>query len=97
MNKVAKLQRGGSPEPTMLNPIKADDRQRQQLEHFIFVENCLIAEIHRIAQNIPPDFVEPSSSKFGALLVDFSYFEDQKKHESLIENDDVRFTNLWKA
>uniref|UniRef100_A0A914R063 Uncharacterized protein n=1 Tax=Panagrolaimus davidi TaxID=227884 RepID=A0A914R063_9BILA len=74
-----------------MNPIKADDRQRQQLEHYIFVENCLIAEIHRISQQIPQDFIDPNGSKFAKLLVDFSYFEDQKKLESLIESDDVGF------
>uniref|UniRef100_A0A914YUC6 Uncharacterized protein n=1 Tax=Panagrolaimus superbus TaxID=310955 RepID=A0A914YUC6_9BILA len=71
-----------------MNPIKADDRQRQQLEHFIFVENCLIAEIHRLSQQTPQDFIDPNGSKFSKLLVDFSYFEDQKKLESFIEIDD---------
>ena len=74
-----------------MNTVKADELQRQQLEHFILVENCLIAEIHRVAQRTPIDFVDPSTSRFIKLLADFSYFEDRTRFDHIVESEEVVF------
>lgn len=72
-----------------MNTIKADDLQKQQLEHFILVENCIIAEIHRVSQIVPVDFIDPLSSRFLKLLADFSYFEDKSRFDHIVESEDV--------
>ncbi|KAE9554597.1 hypothetical protein FO519_002157 [Halicephalobus sp. NKZ332] len=71
-----------------MNTVKADELQRQQLEHFILVENCLIAEIHRVAQKTPIDFIDPSNSRFLKLLADFSYFEDRTRFDHIVESEE---------
>uniref|UniRef100_A0A7E5A2D2 DUF2428 domain-containing protein n=1 Tax=Panagrellus redivivus TaxID=6233 RepID=A0A7E5A2D2_PANRE len=71
--------------------IRSDDHQRQQLEQFLLVGNCLIAEVHRLWQKTPVDFVNPAASRFSRLLTDFTYFENQQKFEAAIEeSDDIR-------
>ncbi|KAK6009954.1 hypothetical protein OSTOST_25087 [Ostertagia ostertagi] len=36
--------------------------------------NCILAEIVRLAGFVPPDFLDPSSSKYKLLILDFNYF-----------------------
>lgn len=74
----------------------ARDRQCQILEHFLLVENCLIAELHRLHSITPTEFflAENSKERIGKLIVDFSYFENPSIIEELVEKDEVHFWNI---
>ncbi|KAH7717069.1 WASH complex [Aphelenchoides avenae] len=69
---------------------KPQDHQRQILEHFILSANCIIAEIHRISANLPSEFIEPSTSHFVKLLVDFSHFENSSALEAFVDTNEGR-------
>ncbi|VDL80943.1 unnamed protein product [Nippostrongylus brasiliensis] len=47
--------------------------------------NCILAEIVRLAGFIPQDFIDPSTSKYKILLLDFAYFTRTADFEKLIE------------
>jgi hypothetical protein len=67
------------------------DQQRQTLEHFLLVENCLIAELHRLHSITPTEFFlsETSKERIIRLIVDFSYFENPTVVDELVEKDEV--------
>lgn len=67
------------------------DQQRHLLEHYLLVENCLIAELHRLRSIAPLEFFinENNKEKFGRLIVDFTYFENPRLVDELIEKDEV--------
>ncbi|KAI6217919.1 WASH complex subunit strumpellin [Aphelenchoides besseyi] len=66
------------------------DQQQKTLNHFILVENCLIAEIYRISALTPDEFFT-SDSTTSRLLADFSYFENPRILDELIEtNEEIR-------
>jgi hypothetical protein len=65
------------------------DQQRQTLEHFILVENCLIAELHRLASIVPREFFASQNERISRLVVDFAYFKNPKIVDELIEKDEV--------
>ena len=73
------------------------DQQRQSLEHFLLVENCLVAELHRLRSIAPAEFFiqEGSKEKIARLVVDFAYFEKPKIVDELIEKDEVAFCYAW--
>lgn len=73
----------------------AKDQQRQTLEHFILVENCLIAELHRLASITPREFFGTNNEKINRLIVDFAYFKNPRIVDELIEKDGVRLIECW--
>lgn len=76
--------------------LTARDQQRQTLEHFLLVENCLIAELHRLSSISPREFFlnERSTEKITRLIVDFSYFENPRIIEELLEKNEVSGLNV---
>lgn len=69
----------------------AHDHQRTHLQHFSLVENCLIAELHRLHALLPSQFFDAdATSVYARILVDFGHFNDPSRLEALIARDDVR-------
>lgn len=64
------------------------------LQRLILTENCLIAEIYRLSDQTPKDFVDPNNSHFQKLIVDFSYFENKNVLENFIENSEVNLKKI---
>ncbi|PIO55546.1 hypothetical protein TELCIR_23066, partial [Teladorsagia circumcincta] len=50
--------------------------------------NCILAEIVRLAGFVPPDFLDPSSSKYKLLILDFNYFTRTAHYEKIIEENE---------
>lgn len=71
--------------------LKAEDPQTKWLKHFVVMENCIIAEIHRLAEEMPIDFAKPQSSRFAKILLDFSYFEKRLVFDEYISSNHVGF------
>lgn len=53
--------------------------------------NSILAEILRLSDFIPPDFHDPSKSRFKQILIDFSYFSKIEQYEKLFAQDEVKF------
>ncbi|KIH59025.1 hypothetical protein ANCDUO_10757, partial [Ancylostoma duodenale] len=53
--------------------------------------NCILAEIVRLAAFVSQDFIEPTSSKYKLLVLDFNYFTRAAHYEKLIEENEVLF------
>ncbi|KAI1708257.1 hereditary spastic paraplegia protein strumpellin domain-containing protein [Ditylenchus destructor] len=75
----------------------SQDREKKLLERLILTENCIVAEIHRIASITPREFFEPTASAlFSKIIVDFAYFENKallEKYEG--HNADEEFYNRY--
>lgn len=52
--------------------------------------NSILAEILRLSDFIPPDFHDPSKSRFKQILIDFSYFSKIEQYEKLFAQDEVK-------
>uniref|UniRef100_W6N9H6 Strumpellin domain containing protein n=1 Tax=Haemonchus contortus TaxID=6289 RepID=W6N9H6_HAECO len=59
--------------------------------------NCILAEIVRLAGFIPQDFLEPSSSKYKLLILDFSYFTRTAQYEKVIEESEELQDSFYNA
>lgn len=53
--------------------------------------NCILAEIVRLAAFVSQDFIDPVSSKYKVLVLDFNYFTRAAHYEKLIEENEVLF------
>lgn len=69
----------------------SQDNHQKLLNSFIVTENCIIAEIYRLSNIVPIDFVDPITSKFSRIIVDFSYFENKLLLEKFIEESEVKY------
>lgn len=67
----------------------AQNNHKKLLDSLIVTENCIIAEIYRLSNIVPVDFVDPIASKFSKVIVDFSYFENKLRLEKFIEESEV--------
>ncbi|KAI6241446.1 WASH complex subunit strumpellin [Aphelenchoides fujianensis] len=81
----------------------AQDQQQKILRHFLLVENCLIAEIHRLSALTPREFFSTdAAAPVSRLLPDFAYFENPKLVDETIENSeelrslDDRLARKWR-
>jgi len=63
--------------------------EHTELEKFVITENCIIAEVYRLAKLMPKDFLNPTSSQFSKLIVDFSYFENKALLDKYVEGSEV--------
>ncbi|KIH49638.1 hypothetical protein ANCDUO_20287 [Ancylostoma duodenale] len=53
--------------------------------------NCILAEIVRLAAFVSQDFIDPASSKYKLLVLDFNYFTRAAHYEKLIEENEVPY------
>lgn len=63
--------------------------EENNLHDIIENGHLILAEIYRLSNSIPIDFVEPTQSKFVSLLIDFSYFDDLSIFDRLNNSDEV--------
>lgn len=73
----------------------AENHYKNNLQRLILTENCLIAEIYRLSDQIPKDFLDPTNSNFYKLIVDFSYFENKTILEKFIEGSEVLILKIF--
>ncbi|KAK6058705.1 hypothetical protein COOONC_03723 [Cooperia oncophora] len=59
--------------------------------------NCILAEIVRLAGFIPQDFIDPSSSKYKLLILDFNYFTRTAHYEKTIEENEELQDSFYAA
>ncbi|PAV78946.1 hypothetical protein WR25_06791 [Diploscapter pachys] len=58
------------------------------LQKVIVDGNSILAEILRLSDFIPPDFHDPSKSRFKQILIEFSYFSKIEQYERLFAQDE---------
>ena len=72
--------------------VVAHDYQRKLLQHFTLVENCLIAEFHRLHALVPPQFFETSAtSVYTRILADFGHFNNPGRLQALLTGDEASY------
>ncbi|KAK5977067.1 hypothetical protein GCK32_008829 [Trichostrongylus colubriformis] len=59
--------------------------------------HCILAEIVRLAGFVTQDFVDPSSSKYKTLLLDFNYFTRTNHYEKIIEENEELQDSFYSA
>ncbi|EYB91544.1 hypothetical protein Y032_0204g1866 [Ancylostoma ceylanicum] len=57
--------------------------------------NCILAEIVRLAAFVSKDFLDPASSKYKLLVLDFNYFTRAAHYEKLIEENEELQDSLY--